>query len=86
MGKEQANGKPLAFALSGNNLGQMQEKLMPGTMVFSNKESIVQAAKNGLIPQEWEKGLIEVNNLSKNPVIVPEGAVKAWQEQQQGLK
>ncbi len=83
---EKSDGKPLAFVLSNGNLGQTKESLASGTLVFGNKEAIIEAAKKGLIPQEWEKGLIEVNNLSKNPVIVPEGAVKAWQEQQQGLK
>lgn len=84
MGKEQADGKPLAFVLS-NNSGQAKESLASGTLVFNDKNAIIEAAKAGLIPQEWQKSLIEVNNLSKNPVIVPEGAVKAWQEQQ-GLK
>ncbi len=82
MGKENFDGKPLAFVLSNGNLGQAA----PETIVFKDKEAIVKAAQDGIIPKEWAKDLIEVNNFSKNPVIVPKGAVKAWQEQQQGLK
>ncbi len=83
---EKSDGKPLAFVLSNSKTEAIAGKLASGTMIFKSKEEIADKVKQGVISEKEGKSLIEMNNLSKNPVvfIVSKGDGKCIE--QQGLK
>ncbi|MFC1711268.1 hypothetical protein ACFLZ1_01645 [Patescibacteria group bacterium] len=76
----EAMGKP--FNPPAEVLERLEPDLANGALVLFTIEDVKLGIAKGLVPTDWEKGLVELVEEKNDVAIIPVNAVEEWQKQE----